>query len=189
MSTRGAIGIRINGQDKLSYNHSDSYPEGLGVDFVKQVRKLVKLKSLVKLATDLRMVKNGETEPTKEEIKKLSKYSDTNVSDGTLSDWYCLLRNLQGDLAKALKVGYAIDSNSFIVDSLFCEYAYILNLDDNTVEFYEGFQHKEHDLGRYGHLKSDTKSNEYWGCALVGKFPMNDIPRDWAQVFTGNEAI
>ncbi len=27
MGTRGAYGVRIDGQDKIAYNHSDSYPE------------------------------------------------------------------------------------------------------------------------------------------------------------------
>lgn len=28
--TRGAVGFRVDGVDKVTYNHSDSYPGGLG---------------------------------------------------------------------------------------------------------------------------------------------------------------
>ena len=34
MSTRGMIGIRINGNLMGTYNHFDSYPDGLGNDMV-----------------------------------------------------------------------------------------------------------------------------------------------------------
>ena len=32
-----------------------------------------------------------------------------------------------------------IDNKEFMGDSLFCEYAYILNLDNNYLEIYKGF--------------------------------------------------
>ena len=35
MGTRGCYGFRKNGIDKLTYNHYDSYPDGLGSDVVK----------------------------------------------------------------------------------------------------------------------------------------------------------
>ena len=56
-------------------------------------------------------------------------------------DWYCLLRHAQGDL-NVYKNGlrYMIDNHDFIKDSLFCEYAYIINLDTKRLEFYVGFQ-------------------------------------------------
>ena len=31
MGTRGIVGFVSGGQEKLTYNHSDSYPSGLGV--------------------------------------------------------------------------------------------------------------------------------------------------------------
>ena len=39
MGTRGLYGFRKNGKDKITYNHWDSYPEGLGqnvLNFVKE---------------------------------------------------------------------------------------------------------------------------------------------------------
>ena len=45
MSTRGAVGIRLGGIDKIGYNHYDSYPDGLG----KEVIMYLKCKSVDKL--------------------------------------------------------------------------------------------------------------------------------------------
>ena len=38
MGTRGILGFRKNGLDKLAYNHFDSYPEELGANVVKFCR-------------------------------------------------------------------------------------------------------------------------------------------------------
>jgi len=186
MSTRGAIGFRIDGEDKISYNHSDSYPDWLGKSFVKQARKLAKVPDLADKVRKLQMVDQNDT-PTQEQLESLKKAGivpNLNVGNQSENDWYCLLRDNQGDLIQTLKTGIAIDSGPFIVDSLFCEYAYIINLDTRKVEFYRGFQEAKHGFGRYGHLKETYSSGStYWGCKLVGEFPLDNIPRNWAKVF------
>ena len=37
MGTRGAIGFRLDGVDKVAYNHFDSYPSGLGADVLTEL--------------------------------------------------------------------------------------------------------------------------------------------------------
>ena len=57
-------------------------------------------------------------------------------------------------------------------------------MDDETLEVYEGFQKEPHNKGRYCSYKpekDDKISSEYYACALVGTFPLNDIPEDWAE--------
>lgn len=183
MSTRGSIGFRVNGVDKLTYNHSDSYPSGLGQEFVSQCRKLAKIKSLNQRVDKL-VVVNDDVPPTTVEIEKLSEWANLSVDTGTVTNWYCLLHKTQGDLTKILKAGYMLDGNNFILDSLFCEYAYILNLDDGTLEFYRGFnQRKNKNKGRYSSLKplgQDHREGDYvyYGCTLVGSVPLNNIPKN-----------
>ena len=38
MATRGAFGLTHRGQKKMIYNHWDSYPEGLGREFVDWIK-------------------------------------------------------------------------------------------------------------------------------------------------------
>lgn len=38
MGTRGFVGFVIDGQEKIGYNHFDSYPDGLGVDVLSWLR-------------------------------------------------------------------------------------------------------------------------------------------------------
>ena len=40
MGTRGAIGFRFEGTDKLTYCHSDSYPTYLGKEVIQNIQKM-----------------------------------------------------------------------------------------------------------------------------------------------------
>lgn len=193
MSTRGVIGIRVNGKDKVSYNHSDSYPDGLGEQFVAEVKKLSKLSLAVLTAQAVNLkVVNGQSKPTAADVKRLAAFTNLGVGNQSTDDWYCVLRDLQGKLKDSLDVGVIVDSSGFLKDSLFCEYAYILNLDDKTVEFYRGFNKRKGAPGRYAGTQNAydpemTKRhggpNEYWGVELMGTCPMDKIPKNWIKKF------
>lgn len=183
MGTRGAIGFRIDGSDKLFYNHFDSYPDALGEDFVKQVKELIKDAKLAEKVRALAEIKEGE-EPTPEDIERCKPYTNLSVSNQSTKDWYCLTRGAQGNLHATLEIGKAELANDFIFESLFCEWAYILNLDDGTVEFYKGFNKDPKAPGRYAKESKDKHAKErgrdaYMGCALLATFPMDKIPKDW----------
>lgn len=174
MSTRGAYGFRSGGKDYVSYNHSDSYPEGLGEDILKQAKQLLKggINELKKSVAGMRLI-DKKKKPTKADIKNLKPYTELNVGGQKTSDWYCLTRRLQGDLINHVISGYMLDGSNFLFDSLFCEWAYIINLDDNIFEVYKGFV-KDKGVGRYDSIKDDDKS-EYYGVKLVVTFPLDKI--------------
>ncbi len=68
----------------------------------------------------------------------------------------CVGHQAQGNL-KAFNYGvrHIIDSQDFIQDSLFCEWGYVINLDDRTVEVYTGFQKHPDKKSRYQIEKPD----------------------------------
>ena len=148
MGTRGCYGFRKNGVDKLNYNQYDSYPDGLGLTMAQFCAGMT-IPELNQLC-DAIVMKHDEDKPTEEEIRVCAKYGliDLSVSRRDLNDWYCLLRNAQGDpsvqwnMFKGGDTPFMYDAREFIKDSLFCEYAYIINLDENVLEYWEGFQHK-----------------------------------------------
>lgn len=170
MSTRGLYGFRKNGIDKVTYNHFDSYPDGLGADVISFIKKH-SIDELEKFYDRIQMVYNGAS-PTKEEIKVCvdAGLCDLSVSTRPTNDWYCLLRNIQGNLDALYNspVAYMIDSSDFIKYSLFCEYAYIIDLDVKTLEFYVGFQKEPNVFNRYG-TESD---NGYYPCKMVSFYPI-----------------
>ena len=117
-------------------------------------------------------------------MKRLLCWLFHSWSTQSLEEWYVLLRNLQGELYDILKAGVMIDSAAFLLDSLFCKHAYVLNLDSGMFEYYEGFQEKPHDRGRYaaGDLKEIAErtarpgtGNVYYGVALKQELPLDYI--------------
>ena len=170
MSTRGCYGFRKNGIDKLTYNHFDSYPDCLGkimVEFCKETS----LDEMNEIYDRLILV-NENDKPTQEQIEECKRYYNGDVSNKTPEDWYCLLREAQGE-PNEYKNGlrYMIDNHDFIKDSLFCEFAYIINLDTKKLEFWKGFQRKSDPNNRYG----TEKSYDYYPCKMVAEYSL--LPR------------
>lgn len=202
MGTRGSIGIILEEKYTGIYNHFDSYPESLGeqvVAFVKETNKTKtgwdKLKSNMQ---KVEVIQHGQ-EPTDEQIEKYKEYSDLSVSNQSYKDWYCLLRKIQGvetlrEIMKG-KLFHISPANDFIKDSLFCEYAYIINLDDMTIEFYVGYQHEPQEGNRFGiepdkesaERNPNDKSSWYYPCKMVGKCPLKKIPKEWISKFYQEE--
>lgn len=177
MGTRGAFGFYKDGVDKSTYNHYDSYPDGLGEEVVKFIRasNIVEMNEIFDRLT----IVDSDATPTPEQIEACKQYADTSVSTGQLTEWYVLLRSAQGDLF-ALRDGlsYMIGGGKeFMKDSLFCEWAYIINLDDNVLEVYQGFQ-KTPDNNRYQISEPD---NGYYHVKLLKTYPLENIPENWVE--------
>lgn len=177
MGTRGLYGIRKNGRDKCTYNHWDSYPDYLGkkiLDFCASYSE-----EQISNLFDLIELFNTKIPPTEEQKKmcKVNGYLNLNVGTKSDTDWYCLLRELQGNIDawdEAIKQKAKIpmeDSIDFIKDSVFCEHAYIINLDSHCLEYYKGFQKQPDPKNRYGCEENDG----YYPCKLLLEMPLNDI--------------
>jgi hypothetical protein len=166
MGTRGAAGFRIDGEDKVTYNHWDSYPSSLGNEVAKFLKKFSDVEALKEIAKNIVLV-DDETIPTDEQISQAKELGLFNGMVGKQqdTDWYCLLRNSQGDLSVYEKYKYMIDSHDFLKDSLFCEWAYIINLDTECLEIYKGFNKDRNARGRYAALYTKDTA-EYFGVAL-----------------------
>lgn len=173
MGTRGCYGLRKDGEDKLTYNHHDSYPTWLGqnmVDFIKSTS----IEEMNKIFDKIVLVKDNDM-PSDEELIlwKLTEKIGTEKFD-----WYWLLRDTQGDLSyyKQDDTKYMVDNQGFIKDSLFCEWAYIVNLDTNELEVYRGFQTEPH-TNRYTDYVYDSGSGDkYYPCKLITTYPLGNIP-------------
>jgi hypothetical protein len=186
MGTRGAIGILVNGQTKAAYNHFDSYPSGLGRDFAEQALALSASLGIEGLRSAARSLEVIDTEipPTPEQIEHCATYTNLSVSERSTADWYCLLREAQGDLRVYLDLGVIPgDGADFMKDSLFCEHAYILNLDgeEPVLEYYAGFQTKPHSKGRYATRKPRgwrpgyAGQKFYYPVALAASIPLSEL--------------
>ena len=171
MSTRGLVGFVVDGQVKASYNHFDSYPTGLGEAVVKFIEAHRRDEGLKEKVAAIRLVDENQP-PTPEDVAHFASVTDLEVSAQSTDDWYCLLRNAQGDLEAYLKLGAMPDNSSFAEDSLFCEWGYLVNLDELTLEVYRGFQ-KEPATGRFGPGKPQ---HDYYPITLYGTYSWSPLP-------------
>lgn len=197
MGTRGFIGIVIDGDVKISYNHWDSYPSGLGLSVLGWVtanrHALARGTDRdvsggpVDLARKLQVMP-GDSVPTCAQMEQLVRFADLGVSDQSASDWYCLLRKCQGDVAATLEAGVIVDASDFPADSLFAEWGYVIDMDDPSgacLEAYRGFQRAPHNLGRF-HAAPLTdaphRTDPYYPVALCGAWSLSALP-------TGDEFV
>lgn len=140
MSTRGVVGFVADGVWKVTYNHGDSYPEWLGMrvlEFCKSITDWDKVKENVRkvVLVDSRSVASEELQ------KRYTKFCNLGVSLQKADEWYCLLREAQGE--KGLyaiangELEHMIDSHEFMADSLFCEWGYVVDLDKMVLRVYK----------------------------------------------------
>lgn len=176
MGERGLYGFRKDGVDKLTYNHWDSNPDGLGKTMAEF---LVRYSHAMDRVYDSIELVDKHIPPTSEEIKRCLEwgYFNDGVATGSKNDWYCLLRNTQGSLEPYKRAAirgekmYMIDKKDFIKDSAFCVYAYIFNLDTQRLEFWVGLQRDPQPGNRYGELPDEFG---YYPCRLVTEFWFDD---------------
>jgi hypothetical protein len=152
MGTRGVYGFRFEDEDKVTYTQFDSYPTYLGQKMMNFVLSMTP-KKMVNLFKKIKMY-DEEQKPTEKDLEyfldmwdyvKANDEDTYNINETFLQDnrhkeeLYALLRPLQLNLDLLQKFPAMIDSQRFLGDSLFCEWAYIVNLDEGKLECYKGF--------------------------------------------------
>jgi len=174
MGTRGSLGFIRNGQHKVTYNHFDSYPSELGKNVIEYLENRNRDSALLNADFDAIQMVDENDKPTtvQKQLCKDAGWYDGNVATQSDEDWYCLLRKAQGLLGAYSEVGFMAEGRSFLEDSLFCEYAYIVNLDTSQLEFYVGFEKGELN-GRYADVKRTEQG--YGGVNLIGEFPLKTV--------------
>jgi len=172
MPTRGLYGFRKNGVDKITYNHTDSYPKWLGENITNLCRSLTK-QELNDIFDRLEMV-NENGKPTENQLYIYRQWEHSDESASELNDWRDILRHAQGNMDALKSQRFMTDSVYYIKLSNDCNYAYIINLDNNTLEFWVGNQTAPQQGNRYGTNKSGDSSP----CRIVLAFPLDRIPEN-----------
>lgn len=182
MGTRGTLAIAEKHELLLcNYNHFDSYPDGLGHDVIDFIAKRLKTREdrLALNAKTRNLTKVDESDqPDEATVGQYAEAWDENVYSGC--DWYAILRRLQGapflDAIMDDKVFHQPFNKDFPKDSLFCEYAYCIDLGRNVLEVYKGSQKVSPPAGSRWEL--DKADDGYWPVKLVGEIPLDDIVSD-----------
>ena len=140
MGTRNLTAVMLDGEYKIAqYGQWDGYPSGQGI-------------------TALNFMRTVDIDKFKEQVRKcrFCKQEDYDrINNKYGKAWASHLPHLSRD-AGAEVLRMVMDGADllkteidFAGDSLMCEYAYIIDLDNNTFEYYEGFNEQEITEGRF----------------------------------------
>jgi hypothetical protein len=171
MGTRNLTCVYKNGEYKVAqYGQWDGYPEGQGITILEFLKK-VKMDEFSKAIDECRWI-------TQEELDKI----DKDINNGILINWQKyypeLSRDTGGEILELITFkNKRILNNSinFANDSLFCEWAYVVDLDKNTFEVYKGFN-KERLSETERFYNAENNEKEYNSVILVKRFDLNNLP-------------
>lgn len=167
------------------YGQWDGYPEGQGATILN----FLKTNDLNRFSEQLENVRFT----TEEDEKNVNKFLE---SIGSKDGWmnmeqaakYHLAypynsRDIGGQILELIHEStddeiVLVDSTDFAQDSLFCEWAYVVDLDNRKLEVYKGFvkEQPDHPNSRFGNqLTSDTN---YYPIQLAGEFDIDNLPTE-----------
>jgi hypothetical protein len=169
MGTRNLTAVFYQGDYRIAqYGQWDGYPSGQGITALEFARdKLKRDAFLLKLEKlhDLTAVE-------REEIDKDPNWS-RNYPHLSRDAGAEVLEMIQ-DGPDGLGIRRMV---KFAGESLFCEYAYVIDFDKGTFEAFKGFNHKPLDPGeRFASIPTDPKSPDYYQVKFWKSWPLDALP-------------
>lgn len=185
MGTRHLICIFKNGEYRLAnYGQWDGYPDGQGLDILRFLQDQDRRYMLSLLCDNLSFM-------TEEDWNKVhEKYSDMMGSEEYSrykNEYPELSRDLGSEILGMIleRDGFLKTNNSlrFAADSLFCEWAYMIDFDKGTFEVYKGFNKtKLNEKERFSCLEIITRKtdlvDQYYPVKFLAEFPLNHLPTE-----------
>ncbi len=148
MGTRGFVGFKKDGEIKGWYNHYDSYPSYMGRLVVEQLSSMTPEKRIHFFENVLKIHPVDDKDSYYANHKKVMDHPWNEMESFDLQS---------GD--------------QFYKDGLFCEYAYIYNLNTHELELYSGFC-KSADVKEREDWFSESSGKRYY-VNSVGSLPMD----------------
>lgn len=178
MGTRNLTIIHKNGEYKVAqYGQWDGYPEGLGLSLLNFL-KSVNIDSFRNAIDNVSFY-------TKEELEDINKYVEEtrkSIPDYNWQKYFPhLSRDCGGDILNYIVfkgVNKVKNNINFAADSLFCEWAYVIDLDTNKFEVYQGFnKEKLNENERFFYLEDKSEGN-YHPVKFVKAYDIDDLPNE-----------
>jgi hypothetical protein len=187
MGTRNLVMVQLDGKLVISqYGQWDGMPEGQGAGVVEFLHGLSKEK-MEQFKANLRTVRPITEEELKQYWKDAgaddSGFVNMRVSSKFQDMHPQLSRNCGSDILKYVLTNKNLPvslDETFMYDSLFCEWAYLVDLDNNVLEVYEGFNETPLEKGVDRFYTEDTSllssNDNYQPIALIITFPLDNLP-------------
>lgn len=202
MGTRNLTMILLDGEIKVAqYGQWDGYPTGQGNTIAKFLQKKLDLEKFKNRVSEVRQITDKELEDrwVKCGAERGANGVSMEVSDNFQKNFPYLSRDCGAKILELIQDGvyrykeYTKDfkavpkrvkrqvdainnSLDFAADSLFCEFAYLIDLDNEVVEFYTGFnKEKLKKSDRFHYLSKKCKKDDYQPIKLHSTIPFSEF--------------
>lgn len=179
MGTRHLIAVQLDGEYKVAqYGQWDGYLEYQGKNVLNFLREMDR----PKFETALRKCSFMTEQDFDDLDKEIEKKRAYNFAYDWTQEYPHLSRSMSSEILNKIQESEGLklkNSISFAVDSLFCEWAYVIDLDKNTFEIYEGFNKEPLSEGeRFKDVVGDDVNDEYYPVRKVAEYNLDKLPSD-----------
>ena len=189
MGTRNLTCVVKDGEYKVAqYGQWDGYPSGNG-KIILEFLKMIEMDYFSKQVDKLRFITEEEFEKILEEHTDNGNGSVTMGSDND-NYWKEHLQHLSRDMGATI-LRYVLETENpeplrneieFAADSLFCEWAYVIDLDTKQFEVYEGFNQEplsenERFYGFYD-TDNDHRTTKYEPVKWKATYQFDNLPTE-----------
>lgn len=183
MGTRNLTAVYVDGEYRIAqYGQWDGYPEGQGLTCLMFLRDDMDEKLFRERLRETRFmsyeeirdiyIKGGADENgfiTVADARKVEqRYPGLDRDLGA-----SILLKVQNGTAKELQ-----DSIEFAAKGLFCEWAYVIDLDKRRFEVYRGFSTEPQKPGDRFYFLKDKEEDGYGCVRLLKSWDLDDLPSD-----------
>lgn len=176
MGTRNLTIVHKNGEYKVAqYGQWDGYPEGLGATLLKFLQSV----NMDAFRNAIDNISFYTQEDLKEIDKRIADMREILPNYTWQKDYSHLSRDCGGDILNQIVfkgVTKVKNDIEFAADSLFCEWAYVVDLDTNKFEVYKGFnEEKLNSDERFYYLEEKSEGN-YHPVRFIKSYDIDELP-------------
>lgn len=181
MGTRNLTAVYMDGEYKVAqYGQWDGYPEGQGVICLDFLRDKMKESIFREKLKNVHFITTEAMTGIWEEFGATSAgFISSDNYDKLKKAYPELHRDTAAEILEMIqdgKVKFLRNDIEFAADGLFCEWAYVIDLDRRTFEVYTGFHHEPlTEKDRFFFLK-DKEENGYSGVHMVYGWSIDSLP-------------
>lgn len=181
MGTRNLTAVYVDGEYKIAqYGQWDGYPQGQGMTCLNFAKKFLANKNdreaFAEKVRACSWITDEETERRNAKIRNGEVKNWKNV-------WPELSRDTGADILEMVaksENGLMLHNNiDFAADSLFCEWAWVIDLDAGTFEGYRGFnQTQELTPDDRFYFLAEKEEGGYKAITLAAKWSLDELPEE-----------
>lgn len=179
MGTRHLIVAVKGGQTRLAqYCQWDGYPSGNGVEVLRFIQSKTRLAKLSKALDRVEFLTQDQLDQAYRNLGVTGDFMSNAQAAKFKRQFPLLSRDHSAKVLTMLLTDEQpklVNQEDFAGDSLFCEWAYVIDYDKQTFEVYQGFNKAALDDGaRFAHTRQDDSN--YHPVRLIAEWKFSELP-------------